>query len=529
MKTAVILTARKEKDSETPYPLIPFDGATCLIDRSIGLLRELNYNRIILVVGYKANMFKKYQSDDIVLVNNPDYEFTSSMGSLSLVKDLVKEDFLLLEGDTFYEKHILEQLTKTTFPTCLAMTEETGSGDECYVETRLGFITQITKDRHRVCNIEGELIGVLKLSLEVFHRMLDTYNKCTNPYINYEYLLMNVTDVLERPVIKFKNLIWGDVDTQADLKRLKNITYRNLCRKENPFDKDNLRQHLSTIFPGQNISTAQITQIGGMSNKNFKIIFQGKEYVLRIPGNGSEGMVDRTNEEFNALEGCKMGVNPSIRYFNRITGIKLTDYITNAETLNAATIQRHENMRKIAEIYSKIHNSHIRLKNEFNIFREIEKYDELLKQSNATMYDGWEEVRTKVMALEGYLNQLGVDLRPCHNDAVPENFIKSEDGSIYLIDWEYSGANDPMADFAALFLESDFTEENKDYIMKHYFHDGIPANTLEKILCYQILWDYLWAQWTVIKEANGDNFGTYGMDRYNRAKINLLKIQNLIF
>jgi len=525
MKTAVILTARREKDSEIPYPLIPFEGETCLIDRSLSLLRELNYNRIILVVGYKAEMFKKYQSEDVVLVYNPDYEFTSSMGSLALVKDLVKEDFLLLEGDTFYEKHILEQLTRTNYSSCLSMTEETGSGDECYVETKLGFVTKITKDRHRVCNIEGEMIGVLKLSLEVYSRMLNAYNQCTNPYINYEYLLIDVTDVLERPVIKFKNLIWGDVDTQDDFKRLKNITYRTLCRKENPFDKDNLMQHLTDIFGDQDISSAQIIQIGGMSNKNFKVVFQGNEYVLRVPGNGSEGMVDRSNEEFNAIEGCKMGVNPSIRYFNPITGVKLADYIINAETLNSATIQRHDNMRKIAEIYSTIHNSHIRLKNEFNIFREIEKYDTLLLKSNARMYDGWERVRAKVVALEDYLNELGVDLRPCHNDAVPENFIKSEDGRIYLIDWEYSGANDPMADFAALFLESDFSEENKDYIMKHYFQGKIPANTWEKILCYQILWDYLWSQWTVIKEANGDDFGSYGMDRYNRAKTNLLKIK----
>ena len=85
MNTAVILTARKEKDSEIPYPLIPFEGDTCLIDRSIGLLRELHYNRIILVVGYKAEMFSKYQSDDVMIIVNPDYEFTSSMGSLALV------------------------------------------------------------------------------------------------------------------------------------------------------------------------------------------------------------------------------------------------------------------------------------------------------------------------------------------------------------------------------------------------------------------------------------------------------------
>ena len=448
------------------------------------------------------------------------------MESLALTKNWISEDFLFLEGDTFYEKHILEQLTRTFHSTCLAMTEETGSGDECYVETKLGFATKITKDRHRVYNIEGELIGVLKLSLEVYHRMLNAYYQCTNPYINYEYILMDVTDVLERPIIKFKNLIWGDVDTQEDFKRLKNITYRNLCRKENPFDKENLIQYLSDIFPNQDISDVQIMQIGGMSNKNFKVIFNGKEYVLRVPGNGSEGMVDRTNEEFNALEGCKMGINPFIRYFNPVTGIKLADYITNVETLNAATIQRHDNMRKIAEIYSILHNSHIRLKNEFNIFREIEKYDDLLRKSNATMYDGWEEVRTKVMALEEYLNKLGVELKPCHNDAVPENFIKSENGRIYLIDWEYSGANDPMADFAALFLESNFSVENKDYMMKCYFKGEIPVNTSEKILCYQILWDYLWAQWTVIKEANGDDFGTYGIDIYNRAKKNLTIIFN---
>lgn len=524
MRTAVILTARKEKDSEIPYPLIPFDDNICLIDRSIDILRELHYNRIILVTGYKAELFKKYESEDVILVVNKDFEFTSSMESLSLVKNFVNEDFLLIEGDTFFEKSIVEQLTYTHHANCLTMTEETGSGDECYVETQMGFVTKITKDRHRVCNIEGEMVGVLKLSLDIYDRMLSLYKSCTNPYLNYEYLLMDVTNVLERPIIKFKNLIWGDVDTKEDFKHLKNVTYRNLRRKENPFDRDNLILHLTDIFPNQDVSTAQIIQIGGMSNKNFKVIFKGKEYVLRVPGNGSEGMVERTNEEFNALEGCKMGVNPQIRYFNPTTGIKLADYISNAETLNSATIQRHENMKKIADIYLTIHNSHIRLKNEFNIFREIEKYDALLAKSNATMYAGWEEIRKEVMALENYLNELGVDLRPCHNDAVPENFIKSEDGKIYLIDWEYSGANDPMADFAALFLESDFSIENQDYVLKHYFSGDLPENTKEKILCYQILWDYLWAQWTVIKEANGDDFGTYGIDRYNRAKINLLKI-----
>lgn len=147
-----------------------------------------------------------------------------------------------------------------------------------------------------------------------------------------------------------------------------------------------------------------------------------------------------------------------------------------------------------------------------------------MERVGAVMYDGWEEIRPQVMALEDYLNALGVDLKPCHNDALYENFIKSPDGTIYLIDWEYSGMNDPMADFAALFIEAGFERENEDYILDQYFNGEVPGNAHEKILCYEILWDCLWSQWTVIKEAKGDDFGTYGEDRYRRAINNLKRI-----
>lgn len=524
MKTAVILTARRERDSELPYPLIPFDGETCLIDRTLSILREYGYDKILIVTGFRHELFSKYKADDVCLVYNKDYEFTASMGSLALAENYIKEDFLLVEGDTFYEKEVIERLSATGSGNCLAMTEESGSGDECFVETCRGFVIKITKDRHRVCNFEGEMMGVTRISYDTYTKMLLAWKHSTNPYLNYEYLLMDVTSPLDRPYIHFKNVIWGDVDTREDFRQLQNVICRTLRRKENPYDEENLRQHLQTIFPGKDVASAEIVKIGGMSNKNFRISFEGRSYVLRIPGNGSDGMVERANEEFNAMEGCKMGVNPPIRYFNAKTGIKLADFIEDAETLNAATIQRHDNMRKIAEIYQKVHNSHVRLKNEFNIFQEIEKYDMLIARVGAEMYYGWEEVRPKVMSLEEHLNALGVDLKPCHNDALYENFIKAPDGTVYLIDWEYSGMNDPMADFAALFIEAGFEKENEDYILDRYFNGNIPANAHEKILCYEILWDYLWAQWTVIKEAKGDDFGTYGRDRYNRAINNLKKI-----
>lgn len=525
MRTAVILAARREKDSDIPYPLKPFAKDLCLLDRTIGALREMHYTNILLVIGYKAELFQKYASDDVTLIENKQYEFTASMGSLALVKDYVKEDFLLLESDTFYERIVLEKLSSRTYGNCISMTEESGSGDECFVETKSGFVTKITKDRHRVCHFEGEMIGASRICFDTYKKLIAAWENASNPYLNYEYLLMDVTEPLDRPVIMFQNLIWGDVDCSDDFNKLENEIYPKLRKREDPFDSENLMMHLQEIFPGEDVRKAEIIQIGGMSNKNFRVNFNGKSYVLRVPGNGSEGMVERTNEEFNAREACKMGVNPEIRYFNARTGIKLADFVENAETLNAATIQRHDNMNKIVKIYQTVHGAHIRLKNEFNIFQEIEKYDVLIQKSEATMYEGWEEIRPRVMALEGYLNELGVELCPCHNDALYENFIKAMDGTIYLIDWEYSGMNDPMADFAALFIEAGFTKENEDYMLNKYFNGNIPENAFEKILCYEILWDYLWAQWTVIKEANGDDFGTYGYDRYERAIRNLRKLK----
>lgn len=526
MNTAVILSARREVDSEIPYPLLPFSENATLLGRSIDILREIGIGRILVVVGYRADLFKAYEADDVSLVVNPSYEFTSSMASLSMVKDLIDDDFLLIEGDTFFEKDVLKKLSKRFEGNCFVMTEESGSGDECYVETKSGFITKISKDRHRVCRFEGELLGLSRISLPTFMKLIEKWESSDNSYLNYEYLMMEVTDVLDRPVLKFKNLIWGEVDNMKDFKKLQNDIYRKLRKKEDPFDKENLLIHLSHIFQHEDVASAQITQIGGMSNKNFRVDFQGTSYVLRVPGNGSEGMVIRSFEEFNSLEGSKLGINPPIRYFNAETGIKLVEFVDEAETLNAATIQRHDNMKKIAQIYRNLHHSHVRLKNEFNIFREIEKYDRLLEKVGAAMYEGWEKVQPQVMKLENLLNDLGVDLHPCHNDAVPENFLKAKDGTVYLIDWEYSGMNDPMADFAALFLESEFTTESQDYMLTHYFEGDIPGNAMPKILCYQALWDYLWAQWTVIKEAKGDDFGTYGKDRFHRAIASLNRINH---
>ena len=125
------------------------------------------------------------------------------------------------------------------------------------------------------------------------------------------------------------------------------------------------------------------------------------------------------------------------------------------------------------------------------------------------------------------MQENGKDIRMQLLCQIECSFMEAQDGTIYLIDWEYSGMNDPMADFAALFLESDFPEETREFFLNYYFQGSIPSGVEERIHCYEILWDTLWAQWAVIKEACGDDFGDYGIDRYNRAKTNYNKLSIL--
>jgi len=117
---------------------------------------------------------------------------------------------------------------------------------------------------------------------------------------------------------------------------------------------------------------------------------------------------------------------------------------------------------------------------------------------------------------------MNITFKPCHNDLVPENLVKSGDGKVFLIDWEYAGMNDPMWDIAAHSLECEFTPEDEELFLSLYLQqDEIPLEIQQRVIMNKIFQDFLWSIWTIIKEAKGDDFGQYGINRFNRARENL--------
>ena len=272
-----------------------------------------------------------------------------------------------------------------------------------------------------------------------------------------------------------------------------------------------IKEKISSLLAEEE-EVLSVEQLGGMTNQNYLVKTTSKPYIVKFFGKGTEKLINRQDEKYN-LELLKdLSLDVKNYLFDIESGIKVNEYIESATTLDSTSIKTK--FEKIAPILQTIHASGKELRGEFAPFEEIKKYEVLIEGS--IPYENYEAVRKDVFSLEKRLADLGVDRKSCHIDLVPENFIESPQGRMYLIDWEYSSMNDPMWDLAALFLESEFTNQEEEDFLTYYESDKTPVSR-EKIRIYKILQDTIWSLWTVYKEDQGADFGDYGVSRYQRA------------
>lgn len=272
-----------------------------------------------------------------------------------------------------------------------------------------------------------------------------------------------------------------------------------------------IKEKISSLL-SQEEEVLSVEQLGGMTNQNYLVKTTNKQYIVKFFGKGTEKLINRQDEKYN-LELLKdLDLDVKNYLFDIEAGIKVNEYIESAITLDSTSIKTK--FDKIAPILQTIHASGKELRGEFAPFEEIKKYESLIEEK--IPYVNYEAVREEVFSLEKRLADLGVDRKSCHIDLVPENFIESPQGRLYLIDWEYSSMNDPMWDLAALFLESEFTRQEEEDFLSHYESEQTPVSR-EKIAIYKILQDAIWSLWTVYKEEQGADFGDYGVSRYQRA------------
>lgn len=517
---AVILSAGRNKNFDIPVSLLKI-GELTLIERMIETLKRNSINDIVVVVGYNAEMIKEKLENSVTIIENNDYKWTGTMASLSKVKEYIEDDFVLIEGDIVIEENGLKEIINNRMRDCILITSESGSGDEGFVEIKNDRVYKISKDIAQLNKIDGEMIGISKISYEFYSKMMELYTGNKNPYMNYEYMMLDVSKIYSLGYIKLDNLLWHEIDTLDHYNYVKSKLLNKIEKKEKSILVENLQSIVCECMNIEMNRIKNISPIGGMTNKNYKLQIDDKLYVLRIPGNGTEEMISREEEVKNAVYANKIGVDAELVYFNEKTGIKISKFIDNAETLTPEAAKKQSSMKMVIDVIKKLHNSKLPMNTTFDIYDKIEKYEELLKKVDGNNFDDYYEVKDNVLYLKTIANKLDIKLVPCHNDLVSENFVKSGDERMYLIDWEYGGMNDPMWDLAAYCLENGLSEDEEELFLKIYFEGEVEEKYKKRILINKIYQDFLWSLWTNIKEAKGDDFGSYGIDRYNRAKKNI--------
>lgn len=528
VQQAVILAAGQARGIEEPVCLLANEKGQRLLERTIGLLINQGITKIVLVAGFQAAQLTPFAErfPQVVLVENTDFAKTGTMASLALAAEEISGDFLLVEGDLVFEERGLQRLLQHEHDSSMLVTSVRQHADEAMVELKDGFVYKMSKDIHQFNRIDGEMIGLSKVSLPFFKKMLAIYAHNDNPYVNYEYIMIDVAQAYRLGCARVDDFLWGEIDEDSQSHYVLRTVWPRIRQKEKRMALEAVRNIACKALDIKEQDIDLLESAGGMTNKNYKLVVHGQAYIVRVAGNGTERFINRHSENTNSRIANVLDLDVDTQYFDETTGTKVSLFIPEAETLSQETAKYRQNMKMTTSLLRRLHHSDVDFENRFDVFKEIVKYEQLTDEVGGAYFDGYAALRKQVMTIEQRLQTLGLQLRPCHIDTVPENFVRSGDMRSYLIDWEYSGTNDPIWDLAAHSLECGFNEEEEARFLAYYYGaDQVDDVIREKMLLFQICQDFLWSVWTLFKESRGDEFGTYGLDRYQRAARNMARWQ----
>lgn len=256
----------------------------------------------------------------------------------------------------------------------------------------------------------------------------------------------------------------------------------------------------------------------GMTNRSFLFRCRGESYIMRVPGEGTEQLINREEEYavYQILEG--KGICDRVIYMNPRNGYKITKFYENVRVCDSLNL---EDVRLCMKKLRQFHGLRLTVPHEFDLFRLIQYYEELW-EGRPSMFPDYQETKQQVFALQSYIEDHIEEKILAHIDAVPDNFLifQNDQGgeSIRLIDWEYAGMQDPHVDVAMFCIYAMYDREQVEQLIDVYFTEGCDREIRIKIYCYIAVCGLLWSNWCEYKRIFGVEFGDYSLCQYQYAK-----------
>jgi thiamine kinase-like enzyme len=289
-------------------------------------------------------------------------------------------------------------------------------------------------------------------------------------------------------------------------------------------DHQQLVHQALTAIPGFEGLTADgytTERLGGLTNLVFCIDTGQDRYALRIPGQGTEEYIDRVVEIHNARVAARAGVSAEVIHADTASGIMLARYIDDCVTMTPAEFARREgSAARAGRALKQMHDWSEPFEFRFELFSMIDDYLAILDERKAELPSGYADVVESARPVREALERNPVKLAPCHCDPLCENFLDSGD-RMWIVDWEYSGMNDPLWDLGDLSVEAGFTPAQDMELIRAYC-DGEPSQAeVGRMVIYKALCDLLWTLWGLIQHSDAnpaENFWAYSTGRFERCK-----------
>lgn len=258
-------------------------------------------------------------------------------------------------------------------------------------------------------------------------------------------------------------------------------------------------------------------RLGGLTN----LVFRVGDWCLRIPGKGTEEYIDRANEAVAAREAARAGVSPEVAHVDGATGVMVTRFIDGAVTMSPENFRARPGAPgRAGAAFRKLHDAGAVFPFRFELFAMIDDYLRILSTKDVALPEGYHDVVAEAGAVRAALAAHPLPLTACHCDPLCENFLDTGD-RMWIVDWEYSGMNDPMWDLGDLSVEGGFDAGQDEEMLAAYFGGAPSDRDRGRMVIYKAMCDLLWTLWGLIQLANGnpaDDFRAYADGRFARCK-----------
>lgn len=266
---------------------------------------------------------------------------------------------------------------------------------------------------------------------------------------------------------------------------------------------------------GKSVETQPLS--GGLTNTNYKVTVEGTPFFVRIPGASTELLaVDRQNEYENSKAAATAGVGPKVIHYIPEDKVMVLEFIL-GKTMSYDSFQAPGMPTRIAQSLKMLH-SGPRFYSDFNMFRLTEYYLKIVKEYEVKIPDGYYERILTVKRIEQAMLALPIPTVPCNNDLLAENYI--DDGNMLrLIDFEYSGNNDPCFELGNTCQELKYDEMRITELCEAYF-GKTTAGKLARMKLNMIMSDVGWTLWAAIQQKISKidyDFWGWAIERWGRA------------